>query len=310
MSALTPEPSTPMPPRPEPSSAPERCAPAAQRRGDQRHATAAPVTRWFLVEQPGPWGRNALLESRLDARVAQTLHERAAKAGVRVMLVRRPGRGASSRRRHWAYVDSRPGQEATWWGRFTEDDDLLQVPWDGSAGTRTLDPTFLVCAHARHDTCCAVRGRPVAAALAALRPQQTWECSHTGGDRFAANLILLPHGFYYGHVTPAVVPDLLAARDAGQLDPTWLRGRSCFSAPVQAAQHHARLAGGDLRLDALAPISVTQLDDATWQVQLDATAGPVTVVIQARTTDAVPRLTCSSGELLQSVRVFDLVSLA
>ena len=51
------------------ASAPERCAPAAERRGDDLFATAAPAERFVLVEEPGAWGRNALRESRLDASV-------------------------------------------------------------------------------------------------------------------------------------------------------------------------------------------------------------------------------------------------
>ena len=31
-------------------------------------------------------------------------------------------------------------------------------------------------------------------------PADVWECSHLGGDRFAANVVVLPHGFYYGQV--------------------------------------------------------------------------------------------------------------
>ena len=32
--------------------------------------------------------------------------------------------------------------------------------------------------------------------------EHTWEVSHIGGDRFAANLLVLPDGLYYGRVTP------------------------------------------------------------------------------------------------------------
>lgn len=290
-----------------------RCAPAAQRRGDQRYATAAPVTRWFLIEDPGPWGRDALRQSRLDGAVSAALAARARVEGVRVMMIRRPGRGAHAFHvpgRQWAYVDSRPGREASWWGRYVSDAELADVPWDGSAGSRTDAPAYLVCAHGRHDTCCAVRGRPVAAALAAIRRQQTWECSHTGGDRFAANLVVLPQGLYYGHVTPAVAPELVRAHDAGRLDPDLLRGRSCFSAPVQAAQHHARQATGETGLDALAPLTVDQLDPGTWRVHLEHAPSPLEVVVRAHASPPVARLTCAAGERLQTARVFELVSLA
>ena len=97
-------------------------------------------------------------------------------------------------------VSSRPGREVSWWGDFEADDELLTLPLDGSAGTPSYDPFFLVCTHGRHDTCCAVEGRPVAAALESARPGAVWECSHVGGDRFAANVVAMPHGIYYGQV--------------------------------------------------------------------------------------------------------------
>jgi hypothetical protein len=170
-------------------------------------------------------------------------------------------------------------------------------------------PTYLVCAHGRHDACCAIRGRPVAAALAAIRPEATWECSHTGGDRFAANLIVLPHGFYYGHVSPAVAPGVVEAYEAGRVDPLWLRGRSSLAAPVQAAQHHARLALGEDGVDALVPRDVEQLDGTRWRVRLTYPSGPVEVVVAARRSEPVARLTCAATRP-ESVRVFDLVDLS
>src|SRR3712207_8589393 len=54
-------------------------------------ATASPAQRWLLVEQPGPWGMDALTQSRFDPAVAPRLAHRARVEGVRVLLVRRPG---------------------------------------------------------------------------------------------------------------------------------------------------------------------------------------------------------------------------
>jgi hypothetical protein len=300
-----------------------RCAPAAEERGDPLEASAAPVQRWLLVEEPGPWGRDALLDSPIGAQVAADLAKRAASARTRVMLIRRPGRSGGARARgevherggpratprRWAVVDSRLGREASWWGWWSQDSQLLDVPLDGAGGERSNAAAYLVCAHGRHDACCAMRGRPVAAAMAAMRPEQVWECSHTGGDRFAANVIVLPHGFGYGHVTAAVAPRLIESYEAGRLDPTWLRGRSSLSAPAQAAQHHARLALGDFGIDAFAPLVVAALDPETWEVLLQHESGPIEVIVRARMAASVPHLTCDALRP-SSARVFDLVSLA
>lgn len=285
-----------------------RCAPAAQARDDQKYGTAAPVSRWLLVEQPGPWGRDALRNSRLDPILAERLAARAATAGLRVMLIRRPGRDKPTPTRAWAYVDSRSGHEATCWGRYGALGELLDIPLDGTGGQRSAAPAYLVCTHARHDACCAIRGRPVAAALAALRPEQVWECSHTGGDRFAANVVVLPQGFYYGHVAPLLVADLVATHERGQVDPTLLRGRSSLSAPVQAAQHHARVALGEFGVSALAAQDVRALDGQTWRITLAHAPAGVEVVVRRRLAAAPALLTCGSG-LPERVLVFDPVSI-
>jgi hypothetical protein len=86
-------------------------------------------------------------------------------------------------------VDSRPGQESVRWGELPTDEHLLEVLSGSDPGEVSEEPIYLVCTHGRHDACCAVRGRPVAAALAAAYPERTWECSHIGGDRFAANVV-------------------------------------------------------------------------------------------------------------------------
>ncbi len=88
-----------------------RCSVQALERGDSPVATAPPAQRWLLIEQPGPWGRDALTESRFDAAVAPRLAHRARQENVRLLLVRRPGGRLADSGRRWAYADSRPGRE-------------------------------------------------------------------------------------------------------------------------------------------------------------------------------------------------------
>jgi (2Fe-2S) ferredoxin len=94
---------------------------------------------------------------------------------------------------------------------------------------------ILVCTHGVHDVCCALRGRPVAAALASRWPELVWECSHIGGDRFAPNLVILPDGFYYGNLDPENVVATVQGHLEGTVLPDRLRGMARFLPPVQAA---------------------------------------------------------------------------
>ena len=78
------------------------------------------------------------------------------------------------------------------------------------------EPALLVCTNARRDVCCAVRGRPVALQAAAERPGQVWECSHTGGHRFAPTAVLLPHGQTWARLSTAQAVSALDAAARGR----------------------------------------------------------------------------------------------
>ncbi|SHN26730.1 sucrase ferredoxin [Cryptosporangium aurantiacum] len=287
-----------------------RCAVTARARGDQLFGTASPGERWLLIEHGGPWPRRAFDASPELLRVA----ERSTAVGVRAVLIRRPGRARRAfgsggvvpgqpESRAYAVVDARPGREGVWWGTFFEERELLDVPLEPT-GPPSREPVHLVCAHGRHDTCCAVEGRPVAAALDAARRGSTWECSHVGGDRFSANLVLLPHGLYYGTLDPNSALAVAEAYRAGRVVPPYLRGRSAFPPAVQAAQHYARLATGDDSLDALTPLGVERLDDRTTRVRLDG----ATVTVRAGWSEPAV-LTCAADRP-QIARVFEQVTIS
>src|SRR5208282_2115670 len=82
-------------------------------------------------------------------------------------------------------------------------------------GAPTGGPVFLVCTHGRRSVCCARFGAPLAQALAARHPGQVWETTHVGGHRFAANLVILPYGLYYGPVGVAAATAAISAYARG-----------------------------------------------------------------------------------------------
>jgi hypothetical protein len=240
---------------PRPRDSMDRCALRAQLRGDAMLGTAFPAGQLLLVEQPGPWGRAGLKDSRFDTGVAAQLETKVGRHGIRLLAIRRPGRTPRGAVRHWGYVDCRPGRERLVWGTYRDDADLLSL--DAGAVAGGADPVvagqpgaveaaamYLVCAHSKHDTCCALRGRPVAAALEAERPGRVWECSHVGGERFAANVLVLPLGLLYGRVLPFAAREFTAATDDGLVIGALLRGRVGLVPVVQAALAfaHAQLA--------------------------------------------------------------------
>lgn len=278
-----------------------RCADLADAAGDPREGTAPPARSWFLVEHPGPWGRVALAQSGIDPAAVRALAAWALAEEGRVVLVRRFGRTGPRATRRWFRVDAREGHEDIRTGTFTDESELVAAaravgdPYDG--------PLHLVCAHGRHDTCCAVRGRPLAASLAAADPERTWECSHIGGCRFAPALVLLPHGFTLGGVPPEEGPAVARAYAEGRVDPRWVRGRSSHPPAVQAAQDHARLATGADGVDALRLVDAVA-DGDLWTVRFRDPE--YTVVLRERRVDTGRPLTCAATAP-GWMRVFDVV---
>ncbi|MCK1797774.1 sucrase ferredoxin [Streptomyces sp. XM4193] len=213
------------------------CAEAARARGDPCAGTAPHGTVWVLVEHRGGWPANGFDGLDLDPAVKALVHSAARAARARVLLIRRHGRRRADGSDRWAVLrHGGPDGLSQQWGSWRRDRDLAQIA-DAleSPGELGLPPVVLVCAHGLHDACCAVRGRPVGRALSERWPEAVWECTHVGGDRFAANVVLLPDGVYYGGLDArsslAVVEEHLADR----IHAGYLRGYTTLRPPQQAA---------------------------------------------------------------------------
>ncbi len=95
---------------------------------------------------------------------------------------------------------------------------------------------YLVCTNGARDQCCGIRGPAVAAALERARPGRAYECSHLGGHRFAANVLVLPDALCFGRLDARSAAALAEALDAGVLPLDNFRGRTMLAAEEQAAE--------------------------------------------------------------------------
>ena len=222
--------------------------------------TAGRATAWLALEHVGQWGRDILDGSALGEELSEALGEATAQAGLKFLLIRQPGRegrvlhgapDASGTPTHRVlYAISTPGEERLYSFCVSTPEQLLELPLDNPqeliqvTGAELMDsPAILVCTHSKRDRCCALRGRPIAAHLADILPANVvWECSHTGGHRFAPVGIMLPTGYTYGRLSE---PSALAAylSLAGRSIPSLhgLRGRSTDTPVEQAAEVAVRL---------------------------------------------------------------------
>lgn len=252
----------------------ERCSVRAELRGDVMLGTAFDEAGVMLVEQPGPWGHAGLRESHFDAAVANQLERQATDHGLRLLAIRRPGRTPAGAVRHWAVASD----GVLRWGAFDAEAELLDLPLDGSAGTVDPHAAYLVCAHSKRDTCCALRGRPLAAALHELRPGQAWECSHLGSHRYAANLLVLPLGLLYGRVPSGAAAEVVAATDRGDVMAGLLRGRIGMPQAAQVAIGYAHQELGIAGANAFTVASSTP-SDAGEVVRLSGPGGHYDVTV-------------------------------
>lgn len=291
------------------SDRPERCADAAEERGDALAGTASVVQHFLLVEEPGPWGPHVLHSSRLpdDARAALRRWKR--KIGLRTLLVRRPeadgpdgrrDRDASGPRQLFA-VNAR--LERAWTQTVERLDDLADldlshlpvggpsvVPGAADGWVEHHDPLLLVCTHGKHDPCCAIRGRPLAAAVANEFPGLAWEASHLGGDRFAGNLLVLPRGDMFGRLDATTGPDAVRRYLDGHLDLDHHRGATTKRWVIQAAVHAARRATGATGFEAVRPLAFGR-DGDRRRVDLTVQGHPVTAWVRITHTEPA-FLTC------------------
>ena len=284
------------------------CSDQSLDRNDPMYGTASAGSVWLMLELSGAWGHSAFLQSPsiLDPQLGRTIVRRAETAGMRIAAIRRHGRRPATPRWRWFIAHSEVGREALYRGEVEGPDGYADLALDGSDGVRCDEPLVTVCAHGTHDQCCAVRGRSACRVLAAEYPENTWECSHLGGDRFAATMLVLPEGLCYGRVDSTDPAELVRRYLDGRLDDRFLRGRTSLPHAVQAAQHFAREASGEDRIDALAPLLVERADHQIL-VTLSAEGGPVEVILEERLSE--PLLSQCQAKVTGQVRVFTLAAL-
>ena len=287
------------------------CSATSESLHESAFGSAATAKAWICLEQGGPWGRVAAVESHLDPVVGRQLDAAAQDASARFVLIRTPGRHADAHDgqhdRHTVLLAS-ADVRAPVLLHGQVDDPAQLLPLDVEALVRddvvavrssvpdvrltaADEPALLVCTNGRRDLCCAVRGRPVAVEASARRPGQVWETTHTGGHRYSPTGVLLPTGQTLGRFDTDLAVAALDAASQGELAPQLHgpdhdRGLSALDAPVRAAVSAVREAVAEPTLRALTGtaeptsddawlVTVTHSDGRTWEADATRTVlGP------------------------------------
>ncbi|MGC9543306.1 sucrase ferredoxin [Streptomyces sp. UG1] len=271
------------------------CSTVSQDLDEPIAGTAATATTWLLLEQPGPWGAKALTQSHLDPALGRALEAAAQGTGVRVALIRRPGRHADCGRlaeRQVYVAHTVPGNVWLHAATISAPERLLDLDFAAlgmgdhhtfdsvlQGRPHTGDPLALVCTNGKRDRCCALLGRPLAAELAASGVDGVWEVTHLGGHRFSPTLLVLPYGYAYGRAQAHAVKEVLHGVQDGRIVVEGCRGNSAWERPGQAAELAVRRATGEdaaealsvVRTDGAAPrweVTVAHVDGRRWRVSV------------------------------------------
>ena len=263
-----------------------------------------------LVELRHPWARDVITDGELADHVPAEWRSSLREQGIRPVAIRR-----DLRRRDRAqtirlfHVQGGPGRipsrAASGGGRSRISGPCRTPPPTSRMVGRDRRHLVLVCTNGRHDPCCATFGRPLVRHLRhADCGDDVWECSHIGGDRFMANLVVLPQGLYFGRVTVDWVDALLDGLQR-RLDLDMYRGRSTLTYIAQAAEHFTRRQLGLTAVDAI--VGVRRSAD---HVDVELQDGGVIRVRLLRTLTPAPTpLTCKArpDESYPTYRLVNLV---
>ena len=263
--------------------------------------TASTVPNWIMLEQSGPWGADALLNSRLPDGVGRSLRRLTHELGLRIVLIRRPGRTTSGEAIDCFFAHTGPDEPWLEHIRLSDPGELLDLDLSALGSGQRLHlgevgdgPLFLVCTHGRRDPCCAERGRPLAMALERRHGDRVWESSHTGGDRFAANLVCFPHGLYFGRLSGDAGVAAADAYERGRIDFQHYRGRSCYGFATQAAESLLRQRTGLDGVDDLSLVEMRWPQGDVVEATFAASGRAHKVRVRVRPDAVERRLTCHS----------------
>ena len=277
-------------------AADSRCSVLAEQIGEPIAGSAPLAKTWVVLEQSGPYGFKALNESHLPTEVGDQFAAATDKSAVTVVLARSVGPHADVHRpgphRFWIAHTS-PGGVRMRAGAVDDLRELLvpdltevmeragrgELPaW----GLPTTQPLLLVCTNGKRDVCCALTGRPLAAALAAdpAYADNVLEASHLGGHRFAPTALLLPVGMVYGRLSTEDARHALDEAQAGRVSAIGSRGRTALARPFQTADLAVRHAFGitDDGLDVLRSGQVGKLLPAPLRWDADGAEESAAVV--------------------------------
>ena len=266
---------------------------------EDMYGTATTVETWLVLEYNGRWSGEAFRDSRIPETVKAAIKRYLEPfPNPRLQLVKKQKRSGDGIKLFMAH--SREKDSAIYETTLGAYEELLDRDIDSLFEERaslSKGPVFLICTNGEHDKCCGKFGMPVYVEAAAGKyGENAWQSTHLGGHRFASTFVCLPHGLYYGRVREGKTAEqIFGEYKQGRIDLESYRGRSCYSAPAQAAEYFLRKETG------VREISAFYLKDAKEEsgiinVEFFAGEGENIFRINLRRLDSALRILKSCGD--------------
>lgn len=212
------------------------CTDLCHQRGEPLAGTGDAPKRALLLAWPrGKWRAPRWESTDMSPELSAAIYD-AAMAGLYVGLVDKVEVGVPLPTLH--------AQPENVFASFTDEAELILAIRnyvDGTMfeGTQDTRMTIVCCTDSRRDACCARYGFSTYKALIAAADPARFnivQCTHIGGCRFAASLVVMPQRQRYGRMTAEHAPAFLAALERGSVYLPTYKGRSDRPEPAQVAE--------------------------------------------------------------------------
>lgn len=207
---------------------------------------SAETTVWFLLEYTQPWTVKAVEDNTLPTAVQNFLGQQIDTIPQsRLVFIKKSSKRPKPLTFYVAI--SNEDQQTLYKWELASYSDLLTIDLTAVASGAAHfsdhichDNLFLVCTNGKRDQCCAKFGLPIFNSMAERDPQNTWQCTHIGGHRYAPVVGVFPAGLYYRVVDTAAGDTLIEQTTKANILLDGYRGRTCYTGVAQAADYFLR----------------------------------------------------------------------
>lgn len=212
------------------------CTDLCRERGEPLAGTGNAPQRALLLAWPrGKWRVPRWESADMSPELSAAIHD-AAMTGLYVGLVDKVEAKTPLPTLH--------AQPENIYASFDDEAELIAairsyVAGDMFAGTQDTRQTIVCCTDSRRDACCARYGFSTYKALVAAADPARFnivQCTHIGGCRFAASLVVMPARQRYGRMSAEHATAFLAALERGAIYLPTYKGRSDRPEPAQVAE--------------------------------------------------------------------------